>query len=366
MTTDPLGAPGAMRTTGSDETAEPSIFVWDRGVRVFHWGLAVSIFLCAYTGFLAPRNWLNVHLAAGAAVAGLVCFRLVWGGTGSTYALFRSFTVSPGAIRAHLGDIVRGRRQHYLGHNPLGAAMAYALLLVLTLLVVTGVVALGGVVKQGPLAFATTFSAGSLAREGHQLLAFGLLGMIGAHLCGVVFETWFARENLVRAMLTGRKPAPLTTSMQTRRARSAAAAAIMAAIAAIVVPGTVLLSALPGRGVPAEPADAVYARECGGCHFAYPPSLAAAPLWTAVMDGLADHFGENASLDPDTTAKLRDWLSARSAEHWDTRPANRFRRGNPDEPNRITATPGWVRFHRTITPAVFTSSAVGAKGAGMR
>jgi hypothetical protein len=81
------------------------------------------------------------------------------------------------------------------------------------------------------------------------------------------------------------------------------------------------------------------------------------------MDGLADHFGENASLDPDTTAKLRDWLTARSAEHWDTRPANRFRRNNPDEPKRITATPGWVRFHSTIAPAVFTSSAVGAKGA---
>jgi hypothetical protein len=146
--------------------------------------------------------------------------------------------------------------------------MAYALLLVLMLLVVSGVIALGGVVKQGPLAFATTFSAGALAREGHELLAFGLLGMIGAQLCGVAFETRFARENLIRAMLTGRKPAPVTAPVQTRRARPVAAAAIVAVIAAIAVPGTVLLSPLPGRGVPAEPPSTVYAHECGGCHFA--------------------------------------------------------------------------------------------------
>lgn len=340
-----------------------SVAVWDRGVRVFHWGLAISVCVCAYTGFLAPRNWLNVHLFSGAVAAGLVCFRLVWGRTGSTYALFRSFAVSPFAIGAHLRDILRGRRRHYLGHNPLGAVMVCALLGVLILLIITGILALGGVLKQGPLGFAVTFSAGSLAREGHELLAFGLLGMIGAHLCGVAFEIWFARENLVRAMVTGRKPASEAVPPVPIRSRPGAAASAMAVVAAISIPGTIVLSKLPAPGVPSEWLDPVYARECGSCHFAYPPSLGAAPLWVAVMDGLADHFGENASLDRDTAVRLGDWLAANSAERWDTRAANVFRRIDPLEPQRITATPAWERFHRDIAPAVFRSAAVGAKGA---
>jgi cytochrome b len=101
----------------------PMVPVWDRGVRVFHWGLALSVATCAVTGFLAPRNWLNLHLAVGSAIAALVCFRLIWGGTGSAYAQFRSFPPSWSAIREHLGDLAHRRPRHDLGHNPLGAVM---------------------------------------------------------------------------------------------------------------------------------------------------------------------------------------------------------------------------------------------------
>jgi cytochrome b len=330
---------------------------------VFHWGVAASVCVCVYTGFLAPRNALNLHLSAGAAIAGLVCFRLVWGRTGSTYALFSSFAVSPHAMAAHLRDIVHGRRRHYRGHTPLGAAMTFALFGVLILLAATGVIALGGDLKQGPLRFATTYRAGSAAREAHEWLAFGLLGMVAAHLAGVAFESWFLRENLVRAMLTGRKPATLPDALPSRRARPLAAALTIGVIVAIALPGAVLLSALPARGVPADAPDPAYARECGGCHFAYPPSLAPAPLWDSVMGGLADHFGENASLDAETAARLRAWLAANAAERWDTRAANMFRRTNPLEPQRITAAPAWMRLHRDIAPEVFRSAAVGAKGA---
>jgi Ni,Fe-hydrogenase I cytochrome b subunit len=38
-----------------------SILVWDLGVRAFHWSLVLTVATCAYTGFIAPSNWLNVH-----------------------------------------------------------------------------------------------------------------------------------------------------------------------------------------------------------------------------------------------------------------------------------------------------------------
>ena len=241
--------------------------------------------------------------------------------------------------------------------------MVYALLAMLILLIISGVIALGGAVKQGPLAFALSFAAGATAREIHELLAFGLLAMIAAHWAGVAFESWRLRENLVRAMFTGRKSDGAVSSQQPASARPAEAAAIVFGIAAIAVPGVIALSQLPAKGVPATPLNPVYVKECGDCHFAYPPSLAPAATWKAVMDRLADHFGENASLDPAKAASLQDWLTANASERWDTRAANMLRRLNAADPQRITSTPGWTRVHRDIPDSVFRSKAVGAKGA---
>jgi hypothetical protein len=235
---------------------------------------------------------------------------------------------------------------------------------VLILLILTGLVALGGVLRQGPLAYATTFATGVFAREAHEVLAIGLLAMIAAHLAGVAFESWRMRENLVTAMITGRKAAIASGPPASfARARPLAAAAIVGFVAILVVPWTIILSKLPARGVPAAPLDPAYARECGSCHFAYPPSLTTAQTWKAVMDGLSDHFGENASLDLALSARLGEWLAANASERWDTQASHLVRRMNPAEPPRITAAPAWVETHRDIPAASFRSAAVGAKGA---
>jgi cytochrome b len=343
--------------------AASSIAVWDRGVRLFHWSLLICVAVCASTGFFAPRSALDLHLLSGLGVAALIVFRLVWGWTGSTYALFRTFALSPARIWRHVRDIADGGGERDLGHNPLGAAMVFAMLGVLLLLAVTGAVALGGALKQGPLAFAATFSAGASAREIHELLAIGLLAMITAHLAGVAFESWRLRENLVKAMITGRKAASAESQPPCGRARPLVAAAILGFVAFLVIPCTIILSGLPARGVPAAAPDPAYTRECGSCHFAYPASLATTRTWTAVMDGLTDHFGENAALDPAVGAGLRVWLAANASERFDTQAANMVRRMNPAEPQRITAAPAWVETHRDIPDAVFKSAAVGAKGA---
>ena len=97
---DTAPAPGrsSQRALGAHpdrHIARPSIRVWDIGVRIFHWTLLAAVMVAAATGFFAPRNWLNLHIAAGVAIAALVIFRLVWGFTGTTYARFASFAVSP-------------------------------------------------------------------------------------------------------------------------------------------------------------------------------------------------------------------------------------------------------------------------------
>ena len=59
-----------------------------------------------------------------------------------------------------------------------------------------------------------------------------------------------------------------------------------------------------------------YKDECGSCHFAYQPGLLPGKSWAKLLDekALADHFGEDASLDKDTLKTIRDYAMANAAE----------------------------------------------------
>jgi cytochrome b len=338
--------------------------VWDLGVRVFHWLMVAAVAIALVTGLWAPRNLLNIHLAAGATIGGLVAFRMLWGLMGSSYARFSSFPIHFAAINADLTGLVAGRRARYRGHNPLGSLMVLALLAVLSLSVMTGVITLGGVDKQGPLAFAVTYVSGKAAQRLHLALAYGLLALIAGHLLGVAYESVQARANLPRAMITGRKAASATD----HAARPAKAKPLLAGLCVLIllmgaVHQIVALSARPALGVPAGPLDPTYAQECGSCHMAYPPSLAPSSRWIAIMDGLSNHFGEDASLEPGLMTRIRAYLTMNAAEKWDTRAAHELRGSNPLDPLRLTATPFWIRMHQGIPESVFKSRAVGAKGA---
>jgi len=49
--------------------------------------------------------------------------------------------------------------------------------------------------------------------------------------------------------------------------------------------------------------------ECGDCHVAYPPAMLPASSWRALMAGLEDHFGVDASLDAQTQAEIAAFLA---------------------------------------------------------
>ena len=63
---------------------------------------------------------------------------------------------------------------------------------------------------------------------------------------------------------------------------------------------------------------------------AYPPSLAPSSRWIAIMDSLPDHFGEDASLEPELMSQIRAYLTINSAEKWDTRAAHELALANPE------------------------------------
>jgi cytochrome b len=339
-----------------------SAAVWDVGVRLFHWSLLIAVATALVTGFLAPRNLIDIHVIAGTAIAALILYRIVWGLTGTTYARFGSFIVGPGSALKHALDLVRGRGHRHVGHNPVGTMMILGLLLVLVALTATGVLTLGGIAKEGPMAPFTSFATGRSAKEIHEVLAFGLLALIGLHVFGVIVESLRTRDNLVRSMVTGRKRVEAgDIGVAPVRARPLVATAITLCALTISGAGIWHWSSQLALGVPTAALDPLYAKECSACHTPHHPNLAPAATWTKIMGGLGDHFGDNATLEPVQTAALLAYLTRNSAETSDTNAANRLRMADPTGSLRITETAGWQRLHRHIDPAEFKASKVAGK-----
>ena len=101
--------------------------------------------------------------------------------------------------------LLRGAR--YLGHSPGGGYMVLLLLIFLAATVVTGLVVYGGEQQAGPLAGMFTEATGEAIEEWHEVIANITLALIFVHIAAVVLASFAHRENLVRAMVTGKKRA---------------------------------------------------------------------------------------------------------------------------------------------------------------
>ena len=177
-----------MNTTSASR-AEEHVLVWDAPVRVFHW-LMVLCFAGAWITAESER-WRLLHATLGYTVAGLVAFRIVWGLVGTKHARFASFVRAPGAALRYLGSLVRGAPEHHVGHNPAGALAIVALLGVAAVVVASGWAAYNDVFKD-------------VFEELHEGAAEALMALVLLHVVAVVVSGWLHRENLVRAMITGR------------------------------------------------------------------------------------------------------------------------------------------------------------------
>lgn len=166
------------------------ILVWDVPTRVFHWLLALS-----FTGaFLTAESerYRDIHVMLGYTLLGLIAFRLLWGFAGTRYARFRSFLFSPAELLAYLASLVSGKPRHYVGHNPAGSLAIWLLLLLGFASGVTGLVLYQDI-------------GGDMLEALHEFLANAMLAVVGVHLAGVAVSSLMHRENLARAMITGRK-----------------------------------------------------------------------------------------------------------------------------------------------------------------
>jgi cytochrome b len=201
-------------------TGKAMVRVWDPLIRIGHWVLVVA-FATAYLTEGAPQ-WL--HSFAGYAIAVTVAVRILWGFVGPRRARFADFVTGPGRVLGYLRDLVSGRAERHVGHSPAGGAMTVALLFALALTALSGMATLAVEEGEGPLAGIVTeqslpsFMAedehhepgepgesGEALEEVHELAANASLLLILLHLGGVIWASRAHGENLVRAMINGRK-----------------------------------------------------------------------------------------------------------------------------------------------------------------
>lgn len=219
-------------------TTDELVKVWDPLVRLFHWTLVLS-FVIAY---LSGDEESDLHIVSGYVVAGLVVFRVLWGFIGTRHARFSDFIFSPATVSAYAKQLLGGKPPHYLGHNPFGGWMILTLLLALTATSITGLAAYGAENK-GPIAGWVAVSThpskpdkilgndylqrvnneeneggedrgkkneeDSVWEELHEFCSNLTVVLIVVHIGGVFLGSLLHRENLVRAMVTGKKKAPL-------------------------------------------------------------------------------------------------------------------------------------------------------------
>lgn len=205
----------------------PDIEVWDPLIRILHW-LLVLAFAVAYVTEGEPEF---LHVWSGYLIVAIVALRLIWGFIGPEYARFIGFVRPASEVMRYLKDLVMLRSRRYVGHSPAGGAMIVALLLSLTATAFTGMAVLADEENEGPLAhwlgqsgdssIATTDDARrngsshvhrddereSVWTEVHEFFANLTLVLVLAHIAGVLVASLAHRENLIRAMLTGRKRA---------------------------------------------------------------------------------------------------------------------------------------------------------------
>ena len=179
-----------------DAGEPPMVRVWDVAVRSLHWLLAASVLIAWFSGHLLERWFEAVHHTAGYVAGAVVIVRVAWGLVGRGHARFDAFVRSPHDTWAYARHVLAAREPRYLGHNPLGAWMVVALLLITAALSLSGMLYVGDWLWGYAWLWLT-----------HAVLAWLLMALVLGHWAGVGFTGWRHRESLTTAMFSGRKRA---------------------------------------------------------------------------------------------------------------------------------------------------------------
>ena len=174
----------------SSSAAPATVRVWDPLVRLSHWLLVATVALA----WLTRHGWGAWHEWIGYGALAVIAIRLVWGFVGSPHARFGQFLRSPATTLRYAYDVLARRETRHIGHNPLGAWMIVALL-----------VSAATAGATGWLYTTDRYWGVEWVERLHAASAEAVLWLAAFHVVGVLYASWRHRENLIAAMLHGKK-----------------------------------------------------------------------------------------------------------------------------------------------------------------
>lgn len=176
--------------------------VWDLPTRLFHWALVIGITGLAISGTVGG-NAMVWHFRFGYGVLALLLFRILWGVVGGRWSRFGAFIYAPQSLIHYLKG--KGKPEHSVGHNPIGALSVFAMLGFLVLQVASGLVSDDEIAFSGPLTRFVANATVSLATDYHANIGkWIILGLVLLHI-GAIVVYLLRKHNLLGAMLHGDK-----------------------------------------------------------------------------------------------------------------------------------------------------------------
>lgn len=219
-----------MSTTqhGTELRPQEFIVVWDPVVRWGHWALVAAFAIAYLSAEEEGASPAVLHVWGGYAVGAIVALRMVWGFVGPQRARFSDFLYKPESALRYFIGLLQGHAQRYLGHSPAGGVMVLTLLVALAATVGTGWIAYNGPQQMAQASNPALISSKAYAEEEqeyrdsvavngkaedstiaelHGTLANITLALVIVHVLGVGLASFVHRENLIAAMMTGKKRA---------------------------------------------------------------------------------------------------------------------------------------------------------------
>ena len=237
-----------------NNTRQP-IFVWSRNVRLFHWVNVIAITLLIAIGLIIFNSKLfgvstdgkillkTIHVIIGYVFAINLLFRIVIAFIGKAHERWGKILPFNKGFSKELADFQQHKKSAYKGHNPAGKLMIAALLLLMSVQVISGLVIAGTDIYYPPFGkyFAESIAidkqnietvkpyskdnvddaAYKAMREfrspfitAHIYAFYGLLCLIPLHIVGVIVAERREKSALVSAMITGYKYLPNEKSEQ--------------------------------------------------------------------------------------------------------------------------------------------------------
>jgi cytochrome b len=167
-----------------------TILVWDLPTRAAHWLLVALVAWAVYDDSGGPA-----HRYVGYAAVAVVLCRVTWGFIGRGPGRIAAWFPSPRGTLDYLAALLEnGKPSRHLSHNPLGAWMALFLWFLVLLLGITGFISR-----------TDAFWGDEWLQELHAMISTVLLWSVAIHVLAAIAMSLAHKENLVVAMLNGRK-----------------------------------------------------------------------------------------------------------------------------------------------------------------